>query len=220
MTFVIDTCSPNSPLIKSLWFTRSTEASSYIAPALPSWELIVTQQEEQTLLSIWRPTGQAIALICPPKAEFWGVRLQPGLFPASLPADKFAHLHLVLPVTRQHFEWLDGTRWQLPTPKNMDIFIEKLVQCGLLVSDPLVAATLQGKPVHVSGRTIRRRFLQAFGLPPGTVWQIERAQQATTLLQQGMAILDVVDQVGYADQSHLTRALKRFIGQTPAQLQL
>ncbi len=39
-----------------------------------------------------------------------------------------------------------------------------------------------------------------------------------TLLQQGVSIVDTVDQAGYADQPHLTRSLKRFIGQTPAQL--
>jgi methylphosphotriester-DNA--protein-cysteine methyltransferase len=50
------------------------------------------------------------------------------------------------------------------------------------------------------------------------VRQIERARYATTLLQQGVPILDVVYEAGYFDQPHLTRALKYFIGQTPAQI--
>jgi AraC-like DNA-binding protein len=33
-----------------------------------------------------------------------------------------------------------------------------------------------------------------------------------------MSILDTVYQAGYFDQAHLTRSLRRFIGQTPAQL--
>ncbi len=37
-------------------------------------------------------------------------------------------------------------------------------------------------------------------------------------LQQGVPTLDTVEQIGYADQSHLTHALKRFMGQTPAQI--
>jgi methylphosphotriester-DNA--protein-cysteine methyltransferase len=37
-------------------------------------------------------------------------------------------------------------------------------------------------------------------------------------LQQGVSILDTIQQAGYYDQPHLTRSLKRFIGQTPAQL--
>ncbi len=33
-----------------------------------------------------------------------------------------------------------------------------------------------------------------------------------------MSILDTVERAGYFDQPHLTRSLKRFIGQTPAQI--
>ncbi|NJP11515.1 MAG: helix-turn-helix transcriptional regulator [Leptolyngbyaceae cyanobacterium RU_5_1] len=47
---------------------------------------------------------------------------------------------------------------------------------------------------------------------------IERAWQAATLLEQGISILDTVEQTGYADQSHLTRSLQRLIRQTPAQI--
>jgi len=39
-----------------------------------------------------------------------------------------------------------------------------------------------------------------------------------TLLHQGTSILDAVYKAGYFDQPHMTRALKRFTGQTPAQI--
>jgi AraC-like DNA-binding protein len=70
----------------------------------------------------------------------------------------------------------------------------------------------------MSLRTVQRRFLRATGLTQASLYQIERARQATRLLKQGLSILDVVDLAGYADQPHLTRSLKRFIGLTPAQL--
>jgi methylphosphotriester-DNA--protein-cysteine methyltransferase len=50
------------------------------------------------------------------------------------------------------------------------------------------------------------------------VQQIERARYATHLLQQGASIPDAILAAGYFDQPHLTRSLKRFIGQTPAQI--
>jgi methylphosphotriester-DNA--protein-cysteine methyltransferase len=37
-------------------------------------------------------------------------------------------------------------------------------------------------------------------------------------LRQGASIFDAVFQAGYFDQPHLTRALRHFIGQTPAQV--
>jgi AraC-like DNA-binding protein len=39
-----------------------------------------------------------------------------------------------------------------------------------------------------------------------------------TLLEQGFTIADAIYQAGYADQPHLTRSLKHFVGQTPAQI--
>ncbi len=56
------------------------------------------------------------------------------------------------------------------------------------------------------------------GLTYNHVFQIQRARYATSLLKQGMSILDTVEQAGYADQSHLTRALRHFMGQTPGQI--
>ena len=36
--------------------------------------------------------------------------------------------------------------------------------------------------------------------------------------KRGLSILDVVYEAGYFDQPHLTRSLKYYIGQTPAQI--
>ena len=98
------------------------------------------------------------------------------------------------------------------------MFVERLVREGLLVRDPIVEAVLQNQPQALSPRSIQRRFLRATGLTQGSIRQIERARYATTLLQQGVSILDTVDQAGYADQAHLTRSLKHFSGKTPTQI--
>jgi AraC-like DNA-binding protein len=72
--------------------------------------------------------------------------------------------------------------------------------------------------VELSLRSVQRRFLRATGLTYGTLDQIERAREAATLLEQGISIADAVYYAGYADQPHLTRSLKRFVGQTPGQI--
>jgi methylphosphotriester-DNA--protein-cysteine methyltransferase len=48
--------------------------------------------------------------------------------------------------------------------------------------------------------------------------QLERAQFAASLLQRGVPILDTVHEAGFYDQPHLTRSLKRLLGQTPAEI--
>jgi methylphosphotriester-DNA--protein-cysteine methyltransferase len=50
------------------------------------------------------------------------------------------------------------------------------------------------------------------------ITQIERAQRAARLLECGATILDVVERAGYADQPHLGRSLRRFLGHTPARI--
>ena len=114
--------------------------------------------------------------------------------------------------------WLQGSAWQFPDYENADIFVDRLVREGLLVRDPIVDAVLQGHPQALSIRSLQYRFLQATGLTHKAIQQIERARYAMTLLHQGTSILDTVYKAGYYDQSHMTNSLKRFLGQTPAQI--
>lgn len=65
---------------------------------------------------------------------------------------------------------------------------------------------------------VQRRVTAATGLTKSAIQQIERARQAAMCLGEGVAALDVVNRLGYYDQPHLARSLKRFIGRTATQL--
>jgi methylphosphotriester-DNA--protein-cysteine methyltransferase len=106
----------------------------------------------------------------------------------------------------------------LPDYENAETFVAWLVRAGLLVIDPAVPAALRNELTGASLRTVQRRFLQASGVTPSTARQIERARYATLLLKRGDSIADAIHEAGYFDQPHLTRSLKRFVGQTPAEL--
>jgi len=82
----------------------------------------------------------------------------------------------------------------------------------------MLDAILEGHLKDVSPRSIQRYFQRSTGLTQRSIFQIERARQAAALLEQGVTILDAVDLAGYTDQAHLTKALKRYIGLTPAQI--
>ena len=62
---------------------------------------------------------------------------------------------------------------------------------------------------------MQRHFRNILGITPKGLEQFLRARQAVDLLQGGRPIPDVVDDLGFADQAHLTRSLKRLTGQTP-----
>ena len=106
----------------------------------------------------------------------------------------------------------------LPDHENAETFVDRLVRNGVLVRDPLVDTVLRGRSQSLSPRAVRHRFLRATGLSQSSIRQIERAQQAAILLQQGIPISDTVHEVGYFDQPHLSRSLKKWIGHTPAQI--
>ena len=90
----------------------------------------------------------------------------------------------------------------------------------MLVSDPIVQAVLAGHSPELSLRTVRRRFLSATGLTYKALAQVGRAKQTVALLEQGVTLIEAAYQAGYADQSHMTRSLKHFIGYTPAHIAL
>jgi AraC-like DNA-binding protein len=155
---------------------------------------------------------------CPENAEFFGINFQLGAFMPRWPTSELVDLGVELEEVSSNSFWFHGSLWEFPTFENADSFIARLVREEYLVYDPVVDATLQSQPQEISMRSVQRRFLRATGLTHGAFCQIERAKEAASLLEQGVSILDTVDQVGYADQPHLTRSLKRFVGRTPAEI--
>ena len=182
--------------------------------------MVVTRYKSRTTFTLRGPETKARLALVPPEAEFFGIQFKLGAFMPHLPTNNRVNESLDLPEAVGNSFWLHGSVWQFPDFDNADTFIARLMHEGLLMRDPLVEAALQERSnaPSVSMRSIQRRLLRATGLTYSSIQQIERAHQALTLLQQGVSILDTVEQIGYADQPHLTRSLRRFIGQTPAQV--
>jgi AraC-like DNA-binding protein len=151
-------------------------------------------------------------------AEILWIKYKLGAFMPHLPLKKFLDLETTLPGAASQSFWLKSEAWQFPNYDNVETFIERLVLDEVLVCDPVIEAALQEHRPGMSPRTVRHHFRRATGLTQSTIRQMKRAQQAATLLGQGVSILDTVDVAGYFDQPHLTRSLKQFIGYTPAQL--
>lgn len=209
----------DSPFVERIWRSQSGAGRSFISTAESHWEIVVTKDRFGTTLTIRGPETRATTAYCPPNAEFLGIVFKPGAFMPKFPAQMLRDGYCVdLPQAGSHSFWLDSSAWEFPTFENAESFINRLVHEDLLVQDPLIEVVLREQPSFISRRTIQRRFLQATGLTYGTVLQIQRARHATNLLKQSVSILNTVQQAGYADQSHLTRALKHFMGQTPGQI--
>jgi hypothetical protein len=164
------------------------------------------------------PETKATTVPIPQEAEFFGIQFSLGTFMPGLPPGQLVDSSLTLPQATTTSFWLDGAGWELPGPDNADVFVGRLVRAGLLVHDPVASAALQGDVEGLSTRSVERRVSRATGLTRGGIGQIRRAERAAELLCRGVSPLDVAGQAGYADQPHLTRSLRRFVGQTPSQI--
>jgi AraC-like DNA-binding protein len=218
MKFVFEERQSDSPFVDRVWRTRSEGGGSFISVAAIHWEMVVTRQYGRVTLTVRGPETKASLASIPEDAEFLGIIFKLGTFMPRLPASELVDRGINPPEAASQSFWLHGSAWQFPSFDNADTFVDRLVRQGLLAHEPIVEATLRGQPKDLSVRSVQRRFLRATGLTHGAISQIQRAGHALNLLQQGVSISDTVEQAGYADQPHLTRSLKRFIGQTPGQL--
>lgn len=209
----------DSPYIDSIWRTDSYGVGGqFISIAEARWSMVITQTNGITTLSIHGAETHAKPAPIPKDAQFLGIEFNLGAFMPHLSPHQLVNNEITLLSDNHRTVQLCNAIYELPTYDNADCFIDRLVREGLLMFDELVPATLQGQPQHLTTRSVQRRFLRATGLTHGAVYQIRRANEAFWLLTEGIPILDTVELLGYADQPHLTRALKRFFGQTPAQL--
>jgi AraC-like DNA-binding protein len=214
----IDGRSSDSPFVESIYWARSVGGGSFTSIAATQWEMVITKQKGRATLSLRGPETKATPAPIPEDAEFLGITFKHGLFMPSLPVYKLVDNEIHLPETGRNSFQLFGDNWEFPTRENAEVFLDRLMRKDLLAHDSLVTDILQGKPQDMSLRSIQRRFLRVTGLPYKTIQQIERARQALSLLQKGAPIPDTAYLLGYFDQSHFTRSLKLYAGQTPSQI--
>jgi hypothetical protein len=151
-------------------------------------------------------------------AEILWIKFSLGTFMPHLPTRNYLDTETILPEAAGQSFWLKGSAWQYPDFENVETFVNRLAREEVLVRDPVVQAALQEQPPEMPSRTLRHRFLRATGLTQSHIRQMQRAQRASALIQQGVSVLDTVYHSGYFDQPHLTRSLKHFIGYTPGQI--
>ena len=151
-------------------------------------------------------------------AEILWIKFRLGVFMPHLPAKDHLDTETPLPGASNQTFWLKSATWQIPDHGNAETFVDWLAREDILKRDPVVDAALKDQLPDMPSRTVRHRFLRATGLTQSHIRQIARAQRAAGLLRQGVSILDAVDAAGYFDQPHLTRALKQWVGHTPAQI--
>lgn len=218
MSIIYEERPSDSPYVETV--TRGWTASdgTTIRPSEVHWHMVFARHEGCVYPIFVGPLTTAGQVSYGAGAEVLWIKFSLGTFMPHLPPRDFLDAETSLPKAASQSFWLKGSAWQFPDFENVETFVDRLVNEEVLVHDPVVSAVLQGQPQEMASRTVRYRFLRATGLTQQHIYQAERARQAQALLQQGCPILDTVYQAGYFDQPHLTRALKHYLGHTPAQI--
>jgi AraC-like DNA-binding protein len=85
--------------------------------------------------------------------------------------------------------------------------------------EPLSLADMSTE-IGVTKWHLTRSFTQTLGMTPGTYARTLRGSRALASLGRGAKPMLVASEMGYSDQSHLTRELRRLYGITPAAYQV
>jgi AraC-like DNA-binding protein len=150
--------------------------------------------------------------------EHLSISFRPGVYMPRLPGARMVDRGVFRPtISKRAFE-LDNDVFEIPSFENAEGLVERLVRRGLIVRDDIVDDVAEGRPVAMSTRAVERHFRWALGLTPKQLEQIHRANRAVTMLEAGRSPVDVAADLEFADQSHLTRSLKRFTGRTPGEI--
>jgi Helix-turn-helix domain len=208
----------DSPYVESIIRGRTLSDDSPTRPAECHWHMVFVRKDGKAWVVFVGPWTTAGVAHYAEGAEILWIKFKLGAFMPHLPIGRFRDAETVLPGASSRSFWLKGSAWRFPDHENVEPFVDRLVHNGVLIRDPLVDTVLRGRSQGLSPRTVRHRFLRATGLSQSRIRQIERAQRAATLLQRGNSISEAVHEVGYFDQPHLTRSLKKWFGHTPAQI--
>lgn len=217
MTLIYEERLSDSPYIELVTQGRTIGSSFTIRPSEIKWHMCFVRHKGGLLPLMTGPLTSSGEVQFIEGVELLWIKFKLGTFMPHLPMRNALNAEITLPDASSQSFWLKGSAWQFPTYENADTFVDRLVREDILTHDPLVPAALEDQVPNMASRTVRHRFLRATGLTQSHVLQYERAQRAVTLLEQGVSILDVVYQLGYYDQPHLTRSLRRFVGTTPGQ---
>ena len=219
MSFLYEEKASSSRFVDVLWHTVDTTDGTYLAAADACWDMIFTRTPTGSRVLLSGPSSHPTVVPYRAGNRNVGVRFTQGTYFTHVDPHSMCDRTVPLPMPDdEHFE-LAGRTWPMPGYDDVDDLLAAFDDVGLLAHDELIEAALHGEEPAASARTVERHFTRITGRSLGQVRQIARAREAAARLRTGEAIADVAYALGYADQSHLTRDVKRLTGYTPAESQ-
>lgn len=208
-----------SPYIARVWRCRSEHGGSFLSMPEGTIELVISRLPDFSLVTLRGPVTRAAFIECPANGEWLAIRFQLGTYFPKIPTSSLVDRQdLNLPLLGRDRFWFSGLSWEFPTFDNAEVFVARLALAGVIVRSHAVDAAAVGDDRWMSQRSVQRHFARATAMTPSNFQQIQRVRRAAKMLVDGRSILDATYEIGFYDQSHLTRSTTRLLGMTPARL--
>ena len=217
MTFEYEEKASQSRFVDVIWRTHDTSDGTYLAAADACWDMVFIRSVHGNRALLSGPSSTITPVPYRAGNRNVGIRFHRGTYLTHVPASAMVDTTESLPMPGDETFLLAGLEFPLPTYDTVDEFIADLERLDLLNDDPVAMAALRGDEPGTSTRSVQRHVATSTGLSANRIRQIVRARQAAERLMLGDPILDVAHDLGYADQAHLTRDVKRLTGYTPGQ---
>jgi len=205
-----------SRFVDVIWRTHDTSDGTYLAAADACWDMVFIRSEFGNRALLSGPSSTITPVPYRAGNRNVGIRFNQGSFLTHVPTTTMVDTTEPLPMPTRESFLLAGEEWPMPNYETADAFVLELERRELLADDPVVLAALRGEDPGLTPRSVQRHVSRVTGLTANQIRQIVRARTASARLQGGESILDVAHDLGYADQAHLTRDLRRMTGFTPA----
>lgn len=208
----------DSPHVECVWQARAVRQERYLVAAVEYWDIWFAR----------RPDGEEVAALSGPTLGHrwiesvvdehgWGVQLQAHVMVPGASKRMLLGGEQPLPVADGLVE-IGGHRLPFPEFDELEGFVERLLELGVLRADEAVQRALSGDGAGYSERQWQRLVRDATGLTRKQISQLERAREAFALLTEGVTPVECAVRCGFSDQAHLTRSLRLLHGQTPARI--
>jgi hypothetical protein len=213
MTQKHETRSSTSPLVDRVWRTENVTDGTYVATPDCAWDLLVLKLQDGSRMMML--AGQQTKYLHVPYTAGTSsivISFTASAYLVGLKGDELVDATVMLPSSGPDHFILLGYTFKFPEYETAEELVKAMVAAGILKQDDIVASVLEGNPKAMSSRTMQRHFHEVTGISRKALNKIRRAQDAVKMLQAGTATAEVAAEIGYTDQSHLTKDLKKIMG--------
>lgn len=205
-----------SDLIASVWTCSPTEITPRTVLADPCTSIILVRTSERTKIVLRGPETKPRNEHYMPNTTWIGIRLYPGVRLKNFDAQKYLDCSRPLQANSNGDFHFEGTLLSFPEFDKAEVLIEQMYDLGYIRGGVIDIQGVSRK--ELSSKAYSRYIKQNTGLSPYKLHQLQRMSKVFRLIQERVPLSTIAFDEGFADQAHLHRAVKQYLGHTPKEL--